>query len=63
MTSAFSWQTLLAYDLLRFVLQGQICLLLQVALDFLLLSSKFRYFTYAVFPQITITTLTISQKV
>ena len=40
MTSAFSWQTLLAYDLLRFVLQGQICLLLQVALDFLILHSR-----------------------
>ena len=34
MTSAFSWQTLLAFDLLHFVLQGQICLLLQVSLDF-----------------------------
>ena len=31
---------LLAFDLLHFVLQGQICLLLQVALDFLLLHSS-----------------------
>ena len=30
-------KTLLAFDLLYFVLQGQICLLLQVSLDFLLL--------------------------
>ena len=29
-------KTLLAFDLLRFVFQGQICLLLQVFLDFLL---------------------------
>ena len=36
MTSAVSWQKLLAFDLLRFILQGQVCLLLQVALDFLL---------------------------
>ena len=35
MTSAFSWQNS-AFDLLRFVLQSQICLLLQVTLDFLL---------------------------
>ena len=34
MTSAFSWQNLLALDPLCFVLQGQICLLLQVFLDF-----------------------------
>ena len=33
-------QTLLAFALLHFVLQGQICLLLQVFLDFLLLHSK-----------------------
>ena len=33
-------KTLLAFDLLCFVLQGQICLLLQVALDFLLLYSS-----------------------
>ena len=32
MTSAFSWQTLLAFALLHSVLQGQICLLLQVFL-------------------------------
>ena len=32
-------KTLLAFDLLHFVLQGQICLLLQVSLDFLLLHS------------------------
>ena len=31
---------LLAFTLLHFVLQGQICLLLQVALDFLLLHSS-----------------------
>ena len=40
MTNAFSWQTLLAFALLHFVLQGQICLLLQVSLDFLLLHSN-----------------------
>ena len=40
MTSVFSWQNSLAFDLLRFVLQGQICLLLQVSLDFLLLHSS-----------------------
>ena len=33
-------QTLLAFALLYFVLQGQICLLLQVSLDFLLLHSS-----------------------
>ena len=33
-------KTLLAFDLLCFVLQGQTCLLLQVALDFLLLHSS-----------------------
>ena len=33
-------QTLLAFALLHFVLQGQICLLLQVSLDFLLLHSS-----------------------
>ena len=37
MTSSFSWQnSLLAFALLHSVLQGQICLLLQVFLDFLL---------------------------
>ena len=36
MTSVFSWQTLLAFAPCYFVLQGQICLLLQVFLDFLL---------------------------
>ena len=40
MTSAFSWQTLLAFALLHSVHQGQICLLLQVSLDFLLLCSN-----------------------
>ena len=40
MTSAFLGKTLLAFDLLHFVLQGQICLLLQVFLDFLLLHSS-----------------------
>ena len=35
MTSVFSWQTLLAFAPCHFVLQGQICLLLQVFLDFL----------------------------
>ena len=35
MTSAFSWQNSVTFDLLRFVLQGQISLLLQVSLDFL----------------------------
>ena len=33
-------KTLLAFTLLHFVLQDQICLLLQVALDFLLLHSS-----------------------
>ena len=33
-------KTLLAFDLLCFVLQGQICLLLQVSLDFLLFHSS-----------------------
>ena len=33
MTSVFSWQTLLVFALLHFVLQGQIFLLLQVSLD------------------------------
>ena len=33
-------KTLLAFALLHFVLQGQICLLLQVSLDFLLLPSS-----------------------
>ena len=37
MTNAFSWQNLLAFALLHFVLQGQTCLLLQVSLDSLLL--------------------------
>ena len=36
MASVFSWETLLAFALLHSVLQGQICLLLQVFLDFLL---------------------------
>ena len=33
-------KTLLAFALLRLVLQGQICLLLQVSLDFLFLDSS-----------------------
>ena len=33
-------KTLLAFTLLHFVLQGQICLLLQVSLDFLLLHAN-----------------------
>ena len=36
MTSTFSWQTLLDFALLHSELQDQICLLLQVFLDFLL---------------------------
>ena len=36
MTSVFSYQKLLAFALLHFVLQDQTCLLLQVPLDFLL---------------------------
>ena len=36
---AFSWQTLLAFALLHFILQGQMCLLLKVSLDFLFLHS------------------------
>ena len=40
MTSAFSWQNSVAFALLHFVLQGQICLLFQVSLDFLLLHSS-----------------------
>ena len=41
MCSAFSWQNLLAFVLLHFILQGQTCLLLlQVSLDFLLLHSS-----------------------
>ena len=35
MTTAFSWQNSISFALLHFVLQGQICLLLQVSLDFL----------------------------
>ena len=37
MTSVFSWQILLVFALLNSVLQGKICLLFQVFLDFLLL--------------------------
>ena len=41
MTSAFSWQNSTSlFALLHSVLQGQICLLLQVFLDFLLLYSS-----------------------
>ena len=40
MTSAFSWQSYVAFALLHSVLQGQIYLLLQVFLDFLLLHSN-----------------------
>ena len=39
MTSVFSWQNSVRFDLLYFVLQGQIFLLLQVSLDFPLLHS------------------------
>ena len=38
MTSALSGKALLAFGMHHFVLQGQTCLLLQVALDFLLVS-------------------------
>ena len=45
MTGVFFWgkkqnKTLLAFVLLHFVLQGQICLLLQVLLDLLILLSR-----------------------
>ena len=40
MTSAFFWQNLLVFALLHSVFQGQICLLLQVFLDFLLLAES-----------------------
>ena len=40
MTSAFSWQNSVSLCPALFVLQGQICLLLQVFLDFLLLHSS-----------------------
>ena len=40
MTSVFSWQNSVSLALLHSVLQGQICLLLQVSLDFLLLHSS-----------------------
>ena len=40
MTIAFSCQTLLDFALLHSLLQGQICLLLQVSLEFLLLHSS-----------------------
>ena len=40
MMHAFSWQILLAFALLHSVLQGLICLLLQVFLHFLLLHSS-----------------------
>ena len=40
MTSAFSWQNTISLCLLHSAFQGQICLLLQVFLDFLLLHSK-----------------------
>ena len=40
MTSVFSWQNLLAFFLLHFVLQGQTSLLLQVSLDYALLHSS-----------------------
>ena len=39
-TSAFSWQNSIIFALLHFVLQGQISLLLQICLDFLLLHSS-----------------------
>ena len=37
MTSAFSWQNFISLCPTLFLLQGQICLLLQVFIDFLLL--------------------------
>ena len=40
MTSAFSWQNSISFALLHSILQGQICLLLQVFLDILLLHSS-----------------------
>ena len=40
MTSAFSWQNSISFALLHSTFQGQICLLLQVFLEFLLLHSK-----------------------
>ena len=40
MTSAFSWQNSISLSLLHSIFQGQICLLLQVFLDFLLLHSS-----------------------
>ena len=40
MASVFSWQNSISLYPLHFVLQGQICLLLQVSLDFLLLHSS-----------------------
>ena len=40
MTNAFSWQNSANFDLLLFVLLGQICLLPKVSLDFLLLHSS-----------------------
>ena len=42
MTSAFSWQILLAFAMLHSIFQGYICLLLLVFLDFLLLHSSSR---------------------
>ena len=43
MTGVFSWQVLLSFILLHFVLEGQTCLLLQVSLDFLLCHVKSWY--------------------
>ena len=40
MTSAFSWKNCITFARLHSVLQGQICLLLQAFLDFLLLHSS-----------------------
>ena len=40
MTSAFSYKILFVFALIHFPLPGQSCLLLQVALDFLLLNSN-----------------------
>ena len=40
MTSAFSWQNSISFALLHSVLKGQICLLIQVFLDFVLLHSS-----------------------
>ena len=40
MTSVFSWENSMNFTLFLSILEGQICLLLQVFLDFLLLHSS-----------------------